>query len=66
MNFCFVYSDMDEKIKRLIDDNNKKWEIETNEEIKRRNKQIHAINTLRICNEYVTGQRKEKWIKDEW
>lgn len=53
-------------LKRLIERNQEEWNKEVDEEIERRNKWLHALKTLIILNEYITGKRKEKWLREIW
>lgn len=57
---------MDCYLEELVKRNEKNWYMEVEKEIKRRNKWLHALKTMLICNEYVTGKRKEKWLREEW
>jgi hypothetical protein len=52
-------------MEELLKLNEEAWEHEVDEEIERRNKYLHALNTLIICNKFVTGKRKYKYLKNK-
>ena len=57
---------LDEYLINLIDQNNREWEKESKEEIEERNKRLHALKTLLICNSYINGERPHKWLRENW